>query len=196
MKEALRNLQISENRKSVKCLMKGCGFMRKIILIVFILLSLFGCTPSIEERIEDVSLAFGERLHENSLMNPLWFDEVNARLDALSKNAESDNGQLGSYDVNEVYPEYIEHIEEDYANLCTEKGLEEVKLHLMYNRFHEEEEKVEFVKVTEHENSYESVIDVISSHYVLRIYLTFMKSEKDPKVNGFKVKPLEFSNPE
>ena len=98
--------------------------------------------------------------------------------------------------MNEVYPEYIEHIEEDYANLCTEKGLEEVKLHLIYNRFHEEEEKVEFVKVTEYENLYESIIDVTSSHYVLRIYLTFMKSEKDPKISGFKVNPLEFSNPE
>ena len=67
---------------------------------------------------------------------------------------------------------------------------------MIYNRFHEEEEKVEFVKVTEYENSYESIIDVTSSHYVLRIYLTFMKSEKDPKISGFKVNPLEFSNPE
>lgn len=170
--------------------------MRKSILIMFILLTLFGCTPSTEKRIEEVSVAFGERLQANSLVNPIWLDEVNARLDALSKNADSDNGQLGSYDVNEVYPEYIEHIEEDYANLCTEKGLEQVKLHLMYNRFHEEEEKVEFVKVTEYENSYESIIDVTSSHYVLRIYLTFMKGEKDPKISGFKVNPLEFSNPE
>ena len=176
--------------------MKGCGFMRKSILIMFILLTLFGCAPSTEKRIEEVSIAFGEKLHANSLANPVWFDEITVRLDELSKNADPNNGHLGSYDVNEVYPEYIEHIEEDYANLCTEKGLEEVKLHLIYNRFHEEEEKVEFVKVAEYENSYESIIDVTSSHYVLRIYLTFMKSEKDPKISGFKVNPLEFSNPE
>ena len=159
------------------------------------LLTLFGCAPSTEKRIEEISMSFGEKLHANSLMNPSWYDEMTVRLDEAADDIEPVNGQLISFDINEIYPEFIEHIEKEYAELCTEEGLQALKKHLIYNRFHEEEEKVEFVKVTEYENSYESIIDVTSSHYVLRFHLTFMKGE-ETKVNGFKVIPLEFANPE
>ena len=98
--------------------MKGRGFMKKIILVMFLLLSMFGCAPSKEKRIEEVSMSFGEKLHANSLMNPSWYDELTVRLDDAAKDIEPVNGQLISFDINEVYPEYIEHIEKEYAELC------------------------------------------------------------------------------
>lgn len=160
--------------------------LKKLVVIVCILFAT-GCV-SVEKRIEDISLEFGNKLHEYSFSNPKWQNQLELNVPSMNLSEMKNK--------SEIYQEYLEKMENAFEDLADENGLEQIKEYLLKSRIHAEKDEVKFVELNEYDHSYNSVIEMTGSHYKLRCDISFMKNGSKPLIGGFKISVIEFENPE